>query len=623
MTNFTSTTFRVANDITLAIDQPNAQSNIFSGFAGFGGWAIDDSSSISSVAIVIDGVAFGNATYGGNRPDVCVVYAGRAGCPKVGWNYGLDTALLATGAHTLQVIATAANGQQASRMVTFAVDQPGVSSMTAQAAGRILDQATWGPTPAALQDLRSKGFDKWFAEQVDASISTYDDQPLLNPAAMTNNNLVPVQRQFFQNALYGADQLRQRVAFALSEIWVVSDVSVNNATAFPPLMRIFQNRAFDNYEALMKDVTLNPAMGNFLNMANNDKGNPTKGTAPNENYGRELMQLFTLGLAQLQSDGTVIRDNSGNPVPTYAEQDVAQLSAALTGWTYPPKPGTVTKGHNPTYFLGNMVAIETNHDVTAKQVLGTALAANQTAEQELEAALHIVFMNPSLPPFVSRQLIQHLVTSNPSPEYVSRVAGVFAGNGSGVRGDLKAVIYAILTDPEARGGDSPNAPVPATFGHLREPVLLVANLLRGLSGSLASTANPAATSTSLGQQLFYAPSVFSYFSPQYRTSDGLLAPEFQIYSTQSAANRINVVYSAIYGGQLDAGTTFNLYAYTAAASNQSALLDLINQTLFHGTMSTNLQTAIGQAVAPLSAPGDKARAALYIALSSSEYQVIH
>src|SRR5579884_397764 len=209
-------------------------------------------------------------------------------------------------------------------------------------------------------------------------------------------------------------------------------------------------------------------------------------------------------------------------------------------------------------------------------------------------------MQPSLPPFVCQQLIEHLVTSNPSPAYVARVAQVFVNNGSGVRGDLLSVVHAILTDPEARAGDTA-ASAPA-FGHLREPVLFVANLLRGLDGTVSASSSTAAAATSIGQQLFYAPSVFSYFSPQYRLSGGLLGPEFQIYSTQNAANRVNLVNSAIYGGQFDAGTTFNLYAYTAAASNQAALLALINQNFFHGTMSADLQNAIAQALAPLTVP---------------------
>lgn len=496
---------------------------------------------------------------------------------------------------------------------------PPVSS---RAANRILEQATWGPLQSLPVVLVMQGFDAWFASQITAPVSTYDDQPQLDSQGKNNGNLAPVQVQFFQNALNNPDQLRQRVAFALSEIWVISELEVNNASAFPPLMRVFQNDAFGNYEQLMKDVTLNPGMGKFLNMVNNDKANPVKGTAANENYGREVMQLFTLGLMQLNTDGTPVLDQSGNTIPTYAQADVTALSNAFTGWTYPPMPGAVTKSHNPAYYLNPMVPVQANHDVTAKTVLGAKLPAGQTAEQDLTDALHVLFMQPTLPPFVVKQLIQHLVTSNPSPAYVSRVASVFVDNGAGVRGDLKAVVYAILTDPEARAGDTDDSN-DSSFGHMREPVLFVLNLLRGLNGAVASTSTVAGSATNLGQQLFYAPSVFSYFSPSYRTSLGLLGPEFQIYSTQTSANRADTVYSAIYAGHLDAGTTFDISAFTAVAGNNTNLINMINSAFFHDDMSTNVQNAISQALAPLKAASDKAKAALYVALTSGEYQVIH
>jgi uncharacterized protein (DUF1800 family) len=496
--------------------------------------------------------------------------------------------------------------------------------LTVRAANRILEQATWGPTQAATTELQQEGFQAWFQQQVAAPISTYADEPLLNAQGKTNANVAPVQLEFFRNALTGADQLRQRVAFALSEIWVVSNLEVANASAFPPLLRIFQQRAFDNYEQLMKDITLNPGMGRYLNMVNNDKGNPSKGTSANENYAREIMQLFTMGLTQLHDDGSPVLDQNGNPVPTYRQEDVTNLARAFTGWVYGTAPGIPNKGHNPVYDLVPMVPYEIGHDTTTKQILGVTLSANQSAEQDLDDALHIVFMQPSVPGFVSQQLIQHLVTSNPSPPYVQRVAEVFKDNGSGVRGDLQAVVYAILNDSEARAGDQPNAAGIVGFGHMREPVLLCLNLLRGLGGSLSNTSIVAAAATALGQNLLDAPSVFSYFSPQYRTSSGLPAPEFQIYSTQTAAARANLINSAIYGGQFDSGTKFNISVYlSAAATATNALIDLINQEFFHQDMSSELRDAILQALQPLTVSSDKAKAALYVALTSSEYQIIH
>jgi uncharacterized protein (DUF1800 family) len=496
--------------------------------------------------------------------------------------------------------------------------------LSARAINRILEQATWGPTLTPPGTLQHRGFPDWFAEQINAPVSTYPDQPMYDSTGKNNNNLQPVQAAFFQNALNGPDQLRQRVAFAVSEIWVVSDLGgVPYAAAFPPLFNTFQNDAFANYEQLMKDVTLNPAMGRYLNMVNNDKGNPAKGTAANENYAREIMQLFTLGLTQLNMDGSPVLDGSGNRIPTYTQTTVTTLAKAFTGWTYPPMPGAVTRGHNPTYYLGAMAPVEANHDTTEKELFpGFTLAAGGTAEADLTGAIHAIFMQPSLPPFVSKQLIQHLTTSNPSPAYIQRVASVFADNGSGMRGDMVRVVYATLTDPEARAGDDAGVIDAPGYGHMREPILLVLNLLRGLGGSISNTSTVSNFTGQLGQTLFYAPSVFSFFSPQYRLPDGTPAPEFQIYSTQSAVNRANLVNSAVYAGRFDSGTTFNISPYIAAA-NQDSLVALINTVFFHGDMSDAVKNAVNQAASAVSAPSDKAKAALYVALTSGEYQVIH
>lgn len=489
---------------------------------------------------------------------------------------------------------------------------------------RVLEQATWGPTQTPDPTLARFGLKAWFARQLEQPPSTFDDQPQLNAMGNSNTNMLPIQQQFYANALNGADQLRQRIAFALSEIWVVSELEVNNASAFPPLLRIFQADAFENYEQLMKDVTLNAGMGKFLNMVNNDKGNATRGTTANENYAREIMQLFTTGLVELNMDGTPVLDAQGQTKPTYTQATVSALAKAFTGWTYAPMPGKTAANHNPAYYLLPMTYTAANHDTTQKVLFtGYTLPAGQSAQQDLDQALHAIFMQPSVPPFVSKLLIQHLTTSNPSPEYVERVARVFADNGQGVRGDLQSVIKQILFDPEARRGDDPTFSDDATFGHLREPVLLVTSLLRGLNGSLSATSTAVTYSTQLGQNLFSPPSVFSYFSPEYRVTGGLLAPEFQLHSTQAATNRANLINSAIYNGRFDAGTTFNLSTFVNAASVPSNLVATVNKVFFHSAMSDSVKSAITSAVNAAATPTDQARAALYVALTSSEYQVIH
>src|SRR5271170_2097805 len=212
--------------------------------------------------------------------------------------------------------------------------------MTSRAAARFLDQATWGPTPQSIAELQRMGIDEWLNRQFSMRVSDLPDQPILTSAGKSNGNLAPVQAAFFENTLGGDDQLRQRVAFALTQIWVVSATSgVSAAYAYPPYWRIFRDNAFGNYRDVMKAVTLSPAMGRYLNMANNDKGNPAKGIAANENYARELMQLFTLGLTQLNADGSPVLDQNSNPIPTYTQAIVTSTAKVLTGWTYPTAPG--------------------------------------------------------------------------------------------------------------------------------------------------------------------------------------------------------------------------------------------------------------------------------------------
>src|ERR1700678_2607386 len=233
--------------------------------------------------------------------------------------------------------------------------QSSTPQMPASAAARFLDQATWGATPASIAQLRQLGIDNWLNAQFALNTSNIPDQPLLTSAGKNNDDIHPVQAAFFQNTVTGQDQLRQRVAFALSQIWVVSASGLPLAYAYPPYWRIFRDNAFGNYRDLIKAVTLSPAMGRYLNMANNNKANASKGTAANENYARESMQLFTLGLTQLNLDGSPVLDSSGNPVPTYDQTVVTNMAKAFTGWTYPTAPGATAKTNNPAYYMGQMI----------------------------------------------------------------------------------------------------------------------------------------------------------------------------------------------------------------------------------------------------------------------------
>ena len=491
-------------------------------------------------------------------------------------------------------------------------------TMTDRAAARFLDQATWGPTPGSIAALEKVGIAGWLESQFAAKRSDLPDQPLLDSAGKENANLAPVQSAFFANTVNGPDQLRQRVAFILSQIWVVSQVTVRPAYAFPPYWRIFRDNAFLNYRDIVKAVTLSPAMGRYLNMANNNKGNAAKGTAANENYARELMQLFTLGLTELNPNGTPVLDSNKHPVPTYNQAVVTNLAKALTGWTYPTAPGAAAKTNNPAYYFGQMFAVETEHDTTAKAIFNNlTIPAGQTAEQDIDTLINDLMEQPTMAPFVSQQLIEHMVTSNPSPDYIERVSQVFSSTG----GDMKSVITAILTDSEARAGDAASASVNASFGHLREPILLLANLARGLNATVGATNGLNNHANTLGQNLFNPASVFSYFSPQNRIAGGLLGPEFQIYSTQTASDRADLVNTALYGA-LDSTTTLDLSPFAARTNDMSSLLDYISYVFLHSSMSSALTQAAASAFMAQSTAATKARAALFVVLTSSEYQVV-
>lgn len=490
--------------------------------------------------------------------------------------------------------------------------------LTPEAASRFLEQATWGPRPQDVANLQQAGFANWLTGQFAAAPSSIPDP------STSEKGIRSLQSAFFLNAINGPDQLRQRVAFALSEIWVVSALQENQSIWMTPYWRLLLQDAFGNYRSLMNDMTLNPGMGRYLNMVNNDKANPAKGTTANENYGRELMQLFTLGVNLLNPDGSLEKDPSGQPIPTYAQADVVSMSRAFTGWTYPPSPGQNTPQsagkHNAAYWVGPMAANEANHDTGAKTLLnGEQTPAGQTAEADLKAALDNIFNHPNVGPFVSTQLIQHLVSSDPSPQYVERVSAVFADDGKGVRGNLQAVVRAILLDPEARAGDDPSQVNP-NGGHLREPVLFLTTIYRMLGASTTDGSKGSQLPTVLGQQLFYEPSVFSYFSPQYRLPGlGLPAPEFQLNSPAAEITRANLAM-ALVNGYEDKSTTFDFSQYLATAGNPGQLVDLIDQTMLHGTMSGALRDALSGLLS--SAPrGAQVKDAIALVAASPEFSI--
>jgi len=335
---------------------------------------------------------------------------------------------------------------------------------------RLLEQATWGPTAALLAHVKRVGAAAFLDEQFALPPTRYtafapvpanrpescvDDrtQPVTPTSFCARDNYTPfqLQREFFRNAVTAPDQLRQRVAFALSQILVVSATEVNHAYAMQRYQQMLADLAFGNFRDLLVQVTLSPAMGRYLDMANNAKPNPVTGVEPNENYARELLQLFAIGTVELAPDGTPLTDAAGKAIATYDQEEIEGYAHVFTGWTYPtavalgsaPRPR-----NNPPYFDGPMEQRAAFHDFDAKALLDGATApANLTMDADLANAIDSIFRHPNVGPFIGRQLIQKLVTGNPSPAYVARVAAAFADDGAGVRGDLGAVVRAILLDP--------------------------------------------------------------------------------------------------------------------------------------------------------------------------------
>ena len=510
---------------------------------------------------------------------------------------------------------------------------------------RFLEQATFGPSEALIAHVQAVGLDGYLQEQFAAPASTYPslpEQPAsasagcptgAPPACLRDKyTMFPLQVQFFKNALSGEDQLRQRVALALHQILVVSGVKVRQPSEVSPYLNMLQQDAFANYRQILYDLTLNSAMGHYLDMVNNDAPVPNSPISPNENYAREVLQLFSIGVNQLQPDGTVVLDGSGNPIPTYVQDTIEDFAHVFTGWTYAPLGGAPLVKHDPPNFLAPMVLYrnsagkDTNHDKGVKLLLtypgsvNSTLPANQDGNTDLEEALDNIFHHPNVGTFIGKQLIQHLVTSNPSPAYVSRVTAAFDNNGAGVRGDMKAVVRAILMDPEARG----SVKTDPGYGHLREPVLFITDVLRAFNattdGELAGQAN------AMGQDLFNSPSVFSYYPHQYLVPGTTIqGPEYGIQSSSTAEARLNFVNALTSAGVKtnDGGTTIDLTPLQQFAASPSLLVGELNTLLLHGAMSPQMEADVTSAVSAVPSTNAPLRVqtAVYLVAGSSQYQV--
>lgn len=473
---------------------------------------------------------------------------------------------------------------------------------------RFLDQATFGPSPQAMARVRQLGFEPWLDEQF-----AKPESPLPAMSTATRNSIL---NAFFANALDGDDQVRQRVILALSEILVISRNKNTNVNDLLPWLVILSRNAFGNYRTLLGEITLDASMGHYLDMVNSAK--PGLAGGANENYPREVMQLFSMGLYELNADGSPKLDADGKPIPAYTQTDVQQLALAFTGWTYNNSTNSPTaSGQRGAYYPGPMVPAPTYHDTRAKTVLGHVIPANQTPLQDVNAALDILFQHPNVGPFLATRFIRALVTSNPSPQYIQRVAAKFDDNGNGVRGDLTAVVRAVLLDPEARNDDPP-----ANFGRLRTPMQHTIAMSRALSLPLPAASNFDYLLGDMGESLLNAPSVFGHYSPTFRIpGTALYGPEFQIYSPTEAANRANFLHS--FWSASGGGLPTALQPFAAIASDATALTNAVDHALLYGRMPASTRNAILQALPLMYDNPQRVRTALYLTLMSGDSLVQH
>ena len=516
------------------------------------------------------------------------------------------------------------------------------------AASRFLDQATFGarpPGPGVIDSIAhvgSVGIPAALVEQL--SVAPGEFLPTPPHVGVCDEPFDPkldLGAQFFVAALTARDQLRLRTAFALHQILVISAGGIRELPscnserrdAMTRYLNVLRLQAFGNYRDLLEAITLEPAMGTFLDMANNVAFNPSgDAITPNENFARELLQLFTVGTSLLNDDGTERLDADGNPRPTYNETQVQAFARTLTGWTYPSAEGCPTIGRrNPAQYTGPMIPCNVNHDTRQARLLVYPGAIERTtpgatARLHLREALDNLFNHPNLPPFVSKQLIQHLVTSNPSRAYVRRVVEVFKDDGSSAhrRGNLRAVVKAILLDPEAR----PTA-VTAKAGRLRAPAEMIGRVLRSFGTTLDPELNAGGAlntrSAAMGQFVTYPPSVFSYYAPDEPipgdNPNDLVGPAFGILDTSTTAARANFMHEVVIGNRLhEAGVIYDIHTLP---EDTTGIVSWIETNWLHGAMSSDLRTTLTTALdhPDVGSAGRRRQLALYLAALSPEFQI--
>lgn len=525
---------------------------------------------------------------------------------------------------------------------------PTGTAPTQEEAVRFLAQASFGANTTSISSVSSSGYAAWIDGQFAKPQKlhrTYVESIAATLPAGTNVNANQFYESFWQQAATGDDQLRQRVTYALSQIFVVSfaDSSVNNyPRGVASYYDTLTTHAFGNFRNLLEAVSLHPMMGVYLTSLRNQKESGTR--VPDENYAREVMQLFTIGLNELNPDGTLKLAN-GKPIETYTNADITGLAKVFTGWSWagPDKSDTRFFGGNAdaNREISPMQSYPKYHSTSEKKFLGVTVPVQTSADPEasLRVAMDRLFNHSNTGPFISNQLIQRLVTSNPSPQYVGRVAAVFANNGKGVRGDMKAVVKAILTDSEAR---TPTA-VTSNFGKLREPVLRLANWMRAFDAQSTSSrfllGNMDDPLSSIGQTPMRSPTVFNFYRSGYVPPNttiataNLVAPEFQITAETSVVGYLNFMRDVIPNGTGNSrDIKANYTSLIALADTPDKLFDRVSLMLAANRLSADLKTKVTTAAGSVTIPtnnpttADTARRnrvylTIFLVMASPEYLV--
>ncbi len=537
-------------------------------------------------------------------------------------------------------------------------------------ASRFLQQATYGATSSEISRVASLGYSAWIDDQIarPATLHLQVHQGIMNELGPHFSNQDDRACEFSyacslarhdtwtQIAVTGNDQLRQRVAFALSQFFVISDSSDSVGYSQLAVSDYYDSlvvNSFGSHRALLEEVALHPLMGGYLGMLQNEKANPSRNTEPDENFAREVMQLFSIGLVELNLDGTPKRDASGNTISTYNNQVITNFARALTGWNF----GGATSWYNWSGdvklpgLIRPMTPWATYHDTNAKTLFpGINLAAGRTADADLASALDALANHPNVGPFLAKHLIQRLVTSNPSPDYVRRVATTFNNNGAGVRGDLGAVVKAVLLDPEAR---DMTIAARDEFGKVKEPMLRLTAIWRAFDAQGQAVATPAGSTTrallrnrgggvDMAQTVMSSPSVFNFYRPNYQPPGefrrrALVAPELQILNEATAMTTFNHWYGRL--NQMDRDDTgipttvssatfytarfrLNLSSEKALAVSPGALADRLNLLLMAGRMSPTMRQILvdsAYATSMNDGGGDRVEDMVFLIASSPQF----